>query len=106
MGKSERTKGHNFEREIAAAVRPYFPNACRGLQYRDGADAPDVENTPYHFECKVGKRPNIKAAMQQAKEATDGRPCVVVTKQDRQEVLVTINLQLFLEFLSGVRHID
>ena len=106
MGKAERLKGHNFEREIARALRPYFPEARRGLQYRDGADAPDVEGTPYHFEAKVGKRPNIFAAYKQAKEATDGRPVVVVTKKDYHEVLVTVNLQTFLELVSGCRHVD
>lgn len=105
-GKASRTKGHSFEREMARVFRDLFPDARRGLQYREGTDAPDVEGTPFHIECKVGKRPNIMAAYAQAKSATDGRPVVVVTKRDRCETLVTVNLQYFLEILSGVRHID
>lgn len=106
MGKAERLKGHNFEREMAKVFRDFFPGARRGLQYRDGADAPDVEGTPYHIECKVGKRTNIKGAIRQAREATDGRPVVAITKDDRCETLVTTNLQTFLELISGVRHLD
>lgn len=105
-GKASRTKGHSFEREMARVFRDLYPDARRGLQYREGTDAPDVEGTPFHVECKRGKRCNIRAAYRQARDATDGRPVVVVTKEDRQETMVTVNLQLFMELLSGCRNVD
>lgn len=90
-GSTSRTKGHNFERATANALKDIFPDARRGFQTRGGGgEQADVEGTPYHIECKVGKRTNIKAAVKQALTDTDGRPIVVVTKDDRQHVLVTM----------------
>src|SRR3972149_5335754 len=71
MGRSQRRKGHNFEREVAAELRACAPMIAdrirRGLQSRDGSTVPDVMTPwPIHVECKVGARPNVGAAMRQA----------------------------------------
>lgn len=52
---NSRTKGLAFEREIARRMRPFYPEAKRGLQYQAGDYAPDVMGTPYYIECKRGK---------------------------------------------------
>lgn len=83
-----RRKGHDFERDIAAALRPIWPEARRGAQSRAGTDAPDVDGTPYWIECKRGRRPSIPAACKQALAATDGRPVVVIVKDDRKPAIV------------------
>ncbi len=48
--------------------------ARRGIQYRDGAEAPDiiVEGSPFFFEMKCGKRPSPRKAMTQAQAAAEG----------------------------------
>jgi hypothetical protein len=88
---NSRRKGHSFERLMAISLRKIWPEARRGLQYQDGAECPDVTGTPYWVECKIGKRTNIKAALRQATEDSKGtKPVLVITRDDRQPVLVTM----------------
>ena len=64
-GKASRTKGHTFERWVAAEMRKIMPGESikRGLQSRGGgAEEADVEMPYFHIECKVGKLPNPRAA--------------------------------------------
>lgn len=91
MGKSQRTKGHNEERAVARDLREIYPDAKRGYQTRGGtAEAPDVDGTPWFWECKVGQRPNPRRALLQATAATDGRVPVASTKVDRQPRMVSL----------------
>jgi hypothetical protein len=107
MGKSQRTKGHNFERWVVNQLKHLFPDAKRGYQTRGGgAEQADVINTPYHIECKVGQKPNIKAAYRQACDDTQGDPPVAITKWDREEPLVTMSLTLWLEMLGDIWELD
>ena len=101
MGKSQRTKGHSFERLIAQMVRAFWPDAYRGNQRYKGSREADVEGTPFHFECKKGKRPNIIAAMKQADERAGLRPTAVVSRVDYGPILVTIHYSTFEELLRG-----
>ena len=89
-GASSRTKGHNFERWWARQMRPHFPDARRGLQYRDGNEAPDVIAGPFLFECKRGKKTNPKAALKQATECQKAKGFypIAVTKDDFEEPIV------------------
>jgi hypothetical protein len=88
-----RTKGHSFERWLAAQCRQVWPAAQRGLkQTRDGAECADVEHTPFWLEAKADERRPIERAVAQALAATDGRPIAVVSKRNRGVVLVTMTL--------------
>lgn len=103
MGKSQRTKGHDFERKIASRFRELWESAKRGFQTRGGtSEAPDVDGTPFFIECKKGKRTNIKAAYRQALGATDGRVPIAVTQDDREEILVTLSLTHFLLLIRSI----
>jgi hypothetical protein len=107
MGAAQRIKGFSWEREVANLLKPVFPSARRGLgQARDGSDVPDVDQTPFWIECKVGQRPNIQKAVQQALDASlakgDGRPPVVVSKRDRCTPLVTMHLGDWIKMLAMV----
>ena len=55
-------------------------------------------------ECKVGKRPNIKGALEQAEEARaqSGSPkiCVAICKWDREKPTITMRLEDFVEVLK------
>jgi len=101
MGKSQRTKGHAFERQIAKKLRQFFPDAKRGFQTRGGGkEAADIINTPFHVECKVGKSHSIEAAITQAEDDTDGKPPLAITKRDFKPVRVTMNWDLFEQLLE------
>lgn len=101
MGKSQRTKGHNNEREVAKLFRALYPEAKRGYQTRGGTgEAPDVDGTPFYIECKVGARPNLRAALLQAHNGTDGRMPIAVTKFDREPRMVTLWLEDFLKIVE------
>jgi hypothetical protein len=100
MGKSQRTKGHNFERETAVKLREIFPEARRGLQYQDGKNPPDVVGTPFHIECKVGKKPNPRTALEQAITDSDGSLIpVAVIKDDRREPFIVMQWNDFFELV-------
>lgn len=91
MSKLSRTKGARGEREVVTLLREAWAGIKRGLtQTRGGSDVADVEGSPYWIEVKIGKKPNINAAVEQAKSATDGRPVAVFTRRDGEEWLVTM----------------
>ena len=106
MGASQRRKGHGFEREVASLLRPVYPNATRGLQYKMDRPVPDVDNTDYWVECKVGAAPNIRAAFRQSEAdkatASDLRPIIVVTKKDHEKAVASMYLDDFLALLNKV----
>ena len=85
MGKASRTKGHGFEREAARDMQLVYPTAKRGIgQSRGGgAELPDVDGTPFHIECKRGVKVNVRAALRQAQRDSQGRPVLVLVKEDR-----------------------
>jgi len=100
-GRASRAKGATFERKVAEIFREIYPEARRGYQRRSGSDEPDVAGTPWWIECKVGKgTPQVYRAWWQAMEATDGRACMVVSKQDRTEILVTLQLADLMALLQ------
>ncbi len=102
MGRSQRDKGKRFERQIAAALREVAPTR-RGWQTRSGSDEPDVicdALSDCWIECKTGARPNIVAAMEQARKAAPaGRAPIAITHWDRSVTLVTMDLDDWLEWV-------
>lgn len=93
-----RRKGRAWEQEVARKLRALFGDAVkRGLQTRGGGkEAPDVDGTPYHIECKHGRLVNLRAALAQAIRDTDGRVPVVVAKDDRSEPIVVMRMSDWL----------
>ena len=109
MGKSQRTKGHNYERELARVFREVMPgaDAKRGLQSRGGGEVPDVDIPYFWIEAKRGKKPNPRAALQQAigdaaeSQNGDGQKVpVAVIRDDHQEAFVAMRLSDFLSFVG------
>ncbi len=109
-GLRSRTKGHNFERKIAALLRKHFPNVRRGQQADSAHHPPDVDGTPYYIECKKHKRCNIQAAYEQAREGSmlehhktksSIRPPVAITQDDNGHILVTMTFPIFDDFLTA-----
>ena len=102
-GKYNRVKGATYERELAHAFKKVFPgeDVKRGLQYRSGMEAPDVECPVFWIEAKRMKRPNIRAAYKQAQGGSPKhRIPLAITKANREESLVTIGLEDFTEIIS------
>lgn len=101
-GKASRDKGARFERQAANLLKELYPDARRGAdQCRKGTDAPDVVGTPFWWEAKSGKRPNIMGAIEQAKAATDGRRVIAITKRDHGPILATIEIDFMLALLKA-----
>ncbi len=88
-GRSRRAKGHGFERELAKLLRAVYPGAHRGLgQARIAAlqNAPkvaDVDGTPFFVEAKRGDSTSPRGAWKQATRQSDGRPPMVVFRDDQ-----------------------
>lgn len=102
-GARSRRKGADFERWMVHRFREAMPGAevRRGLQYRGGEETPDIECPVFWPELKRGKKPNMRAALRQAIEASpDGRIPIAVVRDDRAEATVTLLLDDFLDLLG------
>jgi hypothetical protein len=104
IGRRSRQKGAQGERDVANMLKPVYPDAARGgllqSQYGKDSNACDVEHTPWFIEVKRGARPNIQGAMDQANDATDGRPPLVITRKDRGQWLATLELDRFIHIIK------
>jgi len=106
MSKLSRDKGARFERAVANLLKPVFgKNTTRSSgQCFSGDTRADVDCPELWVECKVGKRPNIKAALEQAEDAKasngSDKKCVAVCKWDREAPTATMRLDDFIEILK------
>ena len=102
-GAHSRRKGATFERALVHRFREVMPDAeiKRGLQYRTGEEAPDVDVPCFWLEAKHHHRTNVRAALKQAIEAAPaGRWPVAVCKDDQVEPMVVMQLEDFLELVA------
>ena len=102
-GAHSRRKGAEWERELVHRFREAMPDAevKRGLQYRSGEEAPDVEVPCFFVEAKHHHRTNVRAALEQATVASPkGRWPIAVCKDDRKSPLVAMDLEDFLDLLA------
>lgn len=102
-GAHSRRKGAVYERELVQRFREAMPGAeiRRGLQYRTGEEAPDVDCPVFWPEAKRGKQPNVRAALRQATEAAPpGRIPLAIIRDDHAEAFVALSLDDFLEFVT------
>ncbi len=102
-------KGNKGERQLAAKLREAFPEFAagikRGLQAQAGGkDNCDVQGLPgFHIEHKHQKKPNMKAAYEQAVRDANGKgfPLAVVQFDGARERLCVLGLQDFLRILRA-----
>lgn len=102
-GASSRRKGYDYERALVRRFREAMPGAevRRGLQSRSGEEAPDVDLPCFWLESKRHRRTNIKAALTQAFETgPKGRWPIAVCKDDRQQAIVAMYLDDFLDLVG------
>ena len=104
MGKMQRDKGARFEREVAREFNAVLKgcNAKRGLQTRGGAaECPDVTAGPFAIECKVGKKPPVRAALNTAVEhCPEGHYPMAIIKEDRRQPFAVLMLDDLLDILE------
>lgn len=102
-GRRSRAKGAEWEREVARLLVDIYPNVERNIAQARTArrEGCDVEGTRWWIECKVGARPNLLAALRQARSdaGTDGRPPVVVAKPDRCPPVVVLDLETWCDLV-------
>lgn len=100
-GKMSRDKGKRGEYEARDFLKRWFPEARRGAnQSRNGADAADVEGTTFWVEAKLGAKPNVRAAIAQAQEATDGRAVLVYVRDDKKEPFFVLDKEAMTYLLD------
>lgn len=103
MGKYSRLKGANYERELVHRFREAMPGVevKRGLQSRGGGEVPDIDVAPFWPEAKRMKKPNILAALRQScRDCPPNRIPLAITKADRDESVVTMLLDDFLDLIN------
>jgi hypothetical protein len=104
MGRLSRRKGGSWEREVARRFARVFSDdgVRRGLQFRDGAECPDVITPALWVECKRGRRTNPRAALAQAVEDSKGHLLipVAVCKDDFEAPFVVLRLDDFSELVA------
>jgi hypothetical protein len=103
-GRGCRDKGARWERELVDRFAAIFgrDEVRRGLQYRDGAECPDVVCPGWWIEAKVGRLTNPRAALRQAQRDSRGKGVwpVAICKDDRDPPHVTMDLEDFLDLLA------
>ncbi|MDX2089561.1 MAG: hypothetical protein SFX73_17030 [Kofleriaceae bacterium] len=74
----------------------------RGLQFRDGAECPDVVSPAFWIECKRGRQTNPRAALAQASTDSAGKGLwpIAVCKDDFGDPFVVMTLEDFLELAA------
>lgn len=100
-GKWSRGKGKRGERELATALRRIWPKAKRGWQTRAGSDDADVVAPYFWWECKTGAKPNPRAALLQAQEASVGSNKLPVAwiRDDKKKAFVVMDFEDFMTML-------
>jgi Holliday junction resolvase len=103
-GKTSRTKGHSFEREIAKTLKDegIFPDACRQLEYQENqCNGVDLANTgKLRIQCKRMKSSVPISKIEEIK--SDGIHCLV-SKTDRKPTYITLKFEDFLQIIKDIQ---
>jgi len=103
MGKSQRTKGHQFEREIARMFREIgFPDARRQLEYHeDDAQGVDIQGTgEFKIQCKRHKKYVPVNKIEEIQNLSEHETPILITKADRKEAMAVLPLKDLLELIN------
>lgn len=101
MGKSQRTKGHSYERAVAKRLRHIFPEAARQMEYQvsSGIDLANTGNLAIQCKRYKGYAPISKI---NEVETKNGRIPVLITKGDRLPDMVVLSLDDFIKILEDI----
>lgn len=79
-GRSSRTKGHAFEREIAQRLRPYDSSARRNVAETQIASVDIITKLPFGIQCKrMREWPNPLNVIRQAREGIGEQDGIIPT---------------------------
>ena len=103
MGKAQRRKGHDWEREVAASLQSLDPSARRLLEYQAGAGV-DIKTTlPVAIQCKCGR--SLAVGLSGLKEAqaaaAPGVFPICAFKPDRRGSFAVLSWEDFIDMLGG-----
>jgi len=100
---NSREKGKRGELELAEFLRERGIEARRGIQFKGGADSPDVvtDLPGVHFECKRVEQGSLYAWLAQAtRDAGDSRIPVVAHRRSRQDWVAILPLDALISLLK------
>lgn len=103
-GRRSRTKGHSYEREIAACFRKNgFPDAKRHLEYQsEMACGYDLDGVGIlKPQLKRGKQYAPITKIEEVQVCEDFIPCLI-TKGDRKRDVIVLYLDDFLRIIQDV----
>lgn len=107
MAVNSRQKGARGERELSHILQSHGYDTRRGQQYCGANGDADVVGLPnIHIECKRVEKLNLYAAIKQAQH--DARPHefpTVFHRKDREQWLVTMTLDDWLELYEGWKNV-
>jgi len=105
--KTQRRKGHNYERQITRELKEYFPDAITsrsGARYED-AKGIDIINTAM-FNIQTKNRQNLNLFDVLSKEMpADQNINIVFWKRNRQRDIVIMEKQDFYELLRLLKSV-
>lgn len=99
MGKNQRTKGANFERDVAKLIQSYGWQARRGQVFNHEPDI--ITDMPIHVEAKRQETTKIHEWFAQSKSACGDKIPTVVHKRSRDDILITLRFEDFMKLLRG-----
>lgn len=105
---NSREKGASGERELANILKTYGFDARRGQQYcGSNGDADVIGLNGIHIECKRVERLNVSDAMRQSiNDARQGEIPTVFHRKNREQWLVTMQLDDFMSLYANMRGIN
>lgn len=102
MGKMQRDKGANYEREIARQLRALFPDAARNVTETQHGQGVDLVNTGnLRIQCKRHKQYAPITRIEEVPRTPDKIP-VLITRGDRKEDVAVLYLSDFLAILADI----
>jgi hypothetical protein len=101
--KTNRRKGHQFERECAIKLRPLYPDAKRHLENQfSEALGFDLDGTgPFRFQCKAYVNYAPIAKIKEVQHNKDQIPGLI-TKGDGLKPVVCLYLDDFIKLLGDI----
>ena len=96
-------KGAKFERFVLKRLRSTLPNFdFEHLRPQQGKKNPDIVGPFCAYECKTGKRPSTRGALEQSQQSDrGGLEPVAVIRDDNGHAFVVLPFDSFLKFLKA-----
>lgn len=100
--KYNRTKGHNFEREIAQDFRSIgYTDAKRNLEYNEGDTGTDLVGTGnFRVQCKSRKNYVSVNTIEEISIDSDGLSPLLITKANNKEPMAILPWRILKLYLG------